>query len=227
MSDLISRSELYDELGNKLTWLMAYGDDVYLDVGSDIKDVIDNMPTAYDIDKVVEELDKSSDYYECEEQGREHVQMVDLTEAIEIVKQGGVSENRCEKKIDGVNGGQIPVFEKILEKLTDAGGCDADCEYDKGWDSAIGEAISIVQKVAEEYKGGWIPCSERLPDEVNKCYLVTLRHPICGEFEYATDISYLSTLPNGEKSWEIEEARSYLKVIAWMPLPDPYKESED
>lgn len=58
MSDLISGSELYDKLGNKLTWLMAYGDDIYLDVGSDIKDVIDNMPTAYDIDKVVEELDE-------------------------------------------------------------------------------------------------------------------------------------------------------------------------
>ena len=50
------------------------------------------QPTAYDIDKVVEELDKSSDYYECEEQGREHVQMVDLTDAIEIVKQGCVYE---------------------------------------------------------------------------------------------------------------------------------------
>ena len=56
MNDLISRSELYNELGNKLTWLIAYGDYVYLDVCSDIKDVIDNMPTAYDIDKVVEEI---------------------------------------------------------------------------------------------------------------------------------------------------------------------------
>ena len=40
---------------------------------------IQEQQTAYDIDKVVEELDKASDYYECEEQGREHVQMVDLT----------------------------------------------------------------------------------------------------------------------------------------------------
>ena len=54
--------------------------------------VINAQPTAYSVDKVVEELDKSSDYYECEEQGREHVQMVDLTDAIEIVKQGGVYE---------------------------------------------------------------------------------------------------------------------------------------
>ena len=58
MNDLISRSELYDQLANKLTWLMRYGDDVYLAVGSDVRDVIDNMPTAYDIDKVVEELEE-------------------------------------------------------------------------------------------------------------------------------------------------------------------------
>ena len=43
-------------------------------------------------------------------------------------------------------------FEKILERLTDVGGCDADCAYDKGWDDAIGEAISIVQGVAKEIK---------------------------------------------------------------------------
>lgn len=65
-------------------------------------DALIGEPTAYDIDKVVEELDKSSDYYECEEQGREHVQMVDLTEAIEIVKQGGVSDDVCEWKQDNM-----------------------------------------------------------------------------------------------------------------------------
>ena len=46
------------------------------------------LPTAYDVDKVVEQLDKASDHYECEEQGREDIYMVDLEEAIEIVKGG-------------------------------------------------------------------------------------------------------------------------------------------
>ena len=55
MSDLISRSELYDQLANKLTWLMAYGDDVYLDVGSDIKDVIDNIDT-YSLEDIESKL---------------------------------------------------------------------------------------------------------------------------------------------------------------------------
>ncbi len=56
-----------------------------------VRSFIEHQPTNYDVDKVVEQLDKASDYYECEEQGREHVQMVNLTEAIEIVRSGGAN----------------------------------------------------------------------------------------------------------------------------------------
>lgn len=48
--------------------------------------IIDKQPTAYDIDKVVKRLDKASDCYECTEQGREYVRMIDLTEAVKIVR---------------------------------------------------------------------------------------------------------------------------------------------
>lgn len=54
-----------------------------------IERCIDESPTAYDVDVVCKELDKASDYYETEEQGKEHVQMVNLTAAIEIVRNGG------------------------------------------------------------------------------------------------------------------------------------------
>lgn len=50
---------------------------------------IDNQPTAFDVNKVVKQLDKASDYYEFDEQGKENVQMINLTKAIEIVKGGG------------------------------------------------------------------------------------------------------------------------------------------
>ena len=107
MSDLISRSELYDELGNKLTWLMAYGDDVYLDVGSDIKDVIDNMPTAYDVDKVVEDLEEAKGNVPVnrllddiiKEKPKELGQLIAYDKAIEIVKQGGISDDACEWRL--------------------------------------------------------------------------------------------------------------------------------
>lgn len=49
-------------------------------------------PTFYDLDAVCKALDKASDYYETNEQGKEHVQMVNLAEAFEIVRNGGKKE---------------------------------------------------------------------------------------------------------------------------------------
>lgn len=51
------------------------------------------------------------------------------------------------------------VFKKIIEKINEAGGCDATSEYDKGWDEAIEHAIEIVKHAAAECNGGWILCS--------------------------------------------------------------------
>ena len=37
------------------------------------------------------------------------------------------------------------------------------------WNKALHKAKQIVKKVAEEYKGGWIHCSERLPEDDSNC----------------------------------------------------------
>ena len=97
MSDY--RSELYDKLGDKLTWLMGYGDDVYLAVGSDIKDVIYNMPTAYSVDKVVKELESRICTID-EDDVEIAMRNKHFRTAIEIVKQGGISDDVCEWNCD-------------------------------------------------------------------------------------------------------------------------------
>ena len=53
---LIYADELYETLANKLTWLMKYGNCVYLKAGRDIKEAISEQPITYDIDEVVEEV---------------------------------------------------------------------------------------------------------------------------------------------------------------------------
>ena len=109
MSDLISRSELIKAFNNKNVQITfdlpveeVLGEDVDLDdfamlVQDAIQaykkmviDTIKNQPTAYDIDKVVEELELHSF-----ELGTDTlpVHYVRLNEAIEIVKQGGVSDD--------------------------------------------------------------------------------------------------------------------------------------
>lgn len=84
MGRLIDAGLFLDNLSGRLESMKDY---------DAVKDVINNMPTAYDADKVVEQLDKVSDYYEFDEQGMEHVQMLRLVDAIEIVKGGGVDGN--------------------------------------------------------------------------------------------------------------------------------------
>ena len=60
-----------------------------------LKRCVEEQPTAYDIDNVIEELES-----ELEKGNR----AIDLGEfrLFEIVKQGGVSDDVCEWKIDGV-----------------------------------------------------------------------------------------------------------------------------
>lgn len=104
---LIDADSLYNALGNKLTWLMGYGSDVYLGVGDDIRDVIKEQSTAYDIDKVVEELEAIKGYacygmncneckytHDCFEGEKSEEKAID--KAIEIVKHGGIFDDVCE-----------------------------------------------------------------------------------------------------------------------------------
>lgn len=80
------------------------------------------------------------------------------------------------------------------------------------------ELIDELQEAIEqdEKENGWIPVSERLPD-VSGTYQVTCMD---GRIHRSTYAKFQSKL----KRWELTGARSYWKVIAWMPLPNPYKE---
>ena len=79
--------------------------------------------------------------------------------------------------------------------------------------------------MADEYKGGWIPCSERLPEltegteyfKQSKCCLVALKW-------WDGDITESVGWYNQSGVWN-EDSKN-CKVIAWMPLPAPFKEGE-
>ena len=75
---LIDADAQYDRLTDELKWLMQYGDDVYLAVAEAIR----KEPTAYDIDKVVRQLN-------LESAGSSIQMSLGLLRAIKIVKQGG------------------------------------------------------------------------------------------------------------------------------------------
>ena len=79
------------------------------------------------------------------------------------------------------------------------------------------KAKQIVNELAEEYNNGWIPCSERLPEEEDY-YLVTKEDDIA----YSIDIA----LWNPHYHWSNNGFHKADKVIAWQPLPTPYKKED-
>ena len=93
MSDLISRSQLLKEIE-------TFGGCV-----DALHDYIQNMPTAYDIDKVVEELEENASRYTKKyltpygNNGYRDTKAISIHKAIEIVKHGGVSDDVRGKKI--------------------------------------------------------------------------------------------------------------------------------
>ena len=93
MSDLISRSELLKRFcinkdGHRIPERDCDNFEVTVSV-KDIKTIIKEQPTAYDVDKVVEELELHSFELGTDTLPAHYVR---LNEAIEIVKAGGIYE---------------------------------------------------------------------------------------------------------------------------------------
>ena len=78
-------------------------------------------------------------------------------------------------------------------------------------------AIAIIDVAPTiEPKQEWIPCEERLPKRQGY-YICTCKDG--SKNKRTTTIKW----SNG---WQQSGARAYWKVIAWMPLPEPYQPKE-
>ena len=124
-------------------------------------------------------------------------------------------------------------FEKILEKFDakkqyfqkfyEADGKTEEDEYiNKATQLAFDDAKNIVQEVAEEYNNGWIACSERLPEEPEEG-LTDLDE--CDEYIAMIENADIPTALNYAGNGEWYRDGEFYKVIAWQPLPEPYKET--
>ena len=105
------------------------------------------------------------------------------------------------------------------------------------------DLINYIFELAEqlkvgggEYNDGWIPCSERLPEE-SGYYLVTYHNWSDGNFLPKYDDTYVRRLHyqisdhfvgwNYPKNVDDRaENDCHKEVIAWQPLPKPFKERE-
>ena len=86
-----------------------------------------------------------------------------------------------------------------------------------------GAIHDVKHAPAIETEQQWIPCSEMLPEPEKKRYWV------CTDGGYQcqcrwTNINHFWTDLTTDWHWHIGDVPQYSKVIAWMPLPTPYRD---
>ena len=91
------------------------------------------------------------------------------------------------------------------------------------------DILEFIERQPTVEQSHWIPCSERLPEE---------DHWLGGSGRQFSDNVLISILNTADKDewvyvaqtidgdWALELSR-YCKVIAWQPLPSPYREEAD
>ena len=108
----------------------------------------------------------------------------------------------------------------LLRNLEDS--LDSYCELNEEGKTAFRMAIEALEQAktnCSEFPNNWIPCSERLPKESRK-YLVTV-------FDGIGKRTTTAPYHRRSNSWTLTGRMAYWKVIAWMPLPEPYKGEQE
>lgn len=123
------------------------------------------------------------------------------------------------------------VLEKILEEIEkEQNSYEAEhaWNYSKGLEYAKEIIHSHMDDVTDTNvgsKNNWIPCSERLPNEI-EFQETYCRNQYAAEFLVTIKgATRPTTLYFRNNSW-FDEGRNYYKVVAWQPLPAPYKGEE-
>ena len=118
-------------------------------------------------------------------------------------------------------------FEKILEMLIlESSSCEVYKLINPNKENVAEfntykKCIEIVKEVAEEYNGGWIACSEMLPEE-NGMYLCTQNR-----YDLATNKNIIRVSTELVEFYNGEWRRAKNLVIThWQPLPEPFKERD-
>lgn len=64
----------------------------------------------------------------------------------------------------------------------------------------------------------WIPCSERLPEETER-YIITA-------YDGVSRRTTTAMFQKRPREWCLSGRMAYWRVVAWMPLPDPFQKEK-
>ena len=103
-------------------------------------------------------------------------------------------------------------LEKILEEIDREVEEYMEIDFRDEYNAGIKDMAKMAEKIIRKHMNdGWIPVEERLPEDGT--YLCTLAGELCGIEEPFTG---MCGIENG--IWDEPDC-----VIAWRPLPEPYR----
>ena len=111
------------------------------------------------------------------------------------------------------------VLEKILEEIERL----EDPYYKDYVDRKyVKEIIHSHMDDVPDNNAGWIPVSERLPEE-SDYYMACIYNDEADDYDFRkTWFAHADDYDMDESEWR--ELYDFERVIAWQPLPEPYKE---
>ena len=221
MSDLISRSIYKSKLLKALDVLNKEYREAILNEDNDLilaiqnqqsaytiaLRLLDNEPIAYDVNKVVEELEKES-FTTTDTVCGGIFKAIRLSSVIEIVKQE--AEQYQSSEIGFISKTEVLT---LIEEIK----CNDDIPKNYGTLLDIMRMIRNMPTV-DNTDNGWIACSERLPEESGTYIVNAIENSII-------HVTFAKWMPRMKK-WNLTGCRSYWKVNAWQPLPEPFKERD-
>ena len=132
--------------------------------------------------------------------------------------------------IDTLEGSYTYHYEDCFFSLFD---CE-ELERSKHWDGHTEKDVTrLLSLPSAEPEQQWIPCSERLPKEKDAGILKKLGTEKRSEYVLATvevkgeRMTVTACTYDGKWDWNMKYAFPDFKIIAWMPLPDPWIGEED
>lgn len=133
-----------------------------------------------------------------------------LDEEIKKLEEIAIEEDKLCKRYDDASGYTRSYNEKI--RTTDA----IKCEYSAAEHRQLAEWLKELKQLREQTK--WIPISEKMPEEETDVLICNSKGNI--------EVSRGSVFDDGTWEW-YTSGWHFGEVIAWQPLPKPYKtESE-
>lgn len=120
--------------------------------------------------------------------------------------------------------GEVSRILEILEGAKDENGC---------------VPMALVRQALKKPDQRWIPCSERLPEEYDsifskfygtdkwrKCMFRKRSEEVIVTLEFEDGARSTEVMLTIDGKWDTSNYSLKATVIAWMPLPEPYKGKE-